>query len=54
MVADVARKQRGRRDVTIEELRKLVEEIRQRQSELDNVEVKAAKGGTNSGVAYVC
>ncbi|MDD5206989.1 MAG: putative DNA binding domain-containing protein, partial [Desulfobacterales bacterium] len=29
-----------------EELRKLVEEIQQRQSELDNVEVKTAKGGT--------
>ena len=28
------------------ELRKLVEEIQQRQSELDDVEVKAAKGGT--------
>jgi ATP-dependent DNA helicase RecG len=32
--------------MTLEELRRLVEEIRQRQSELDNVEVKAAKGGT--------
>ncbi len=29
-----------------EELRKFVEEIQQRQSELDNVEVKTAKGGT--------
>ena len=32
--------------MTPAELRKLVEEIQQRQSELDDVEVKAAKGGT--------
>ena len=32
--------------MTPEELRKLVEEIQQRQSELENVEVKTAKGGT--------
>ena len=29
-----------------EELRQLVDEVRQRQSEMDNVEVKAARGGT--------
>ena len=32
--------------MTREELRRLVEEVRQRQSELDNVEVKSARGGT--------
>ena len=32
--------------MTPAELRKLVEEIQQRQSELDEVEVKTAKGGT--------
>lgn len=32
--------------MTREELRQLVEELQQRQSELDNVEVKTAKGGT--------
>jgi len=32
--------------MTRDELRKLVEEVRQRRSELDNVEVKTARGGT--------
>ena len=32
--------------MTPAELRILVEEVQQRQSELDHVEVKAAKGGT--------
>jgi ATP-dependent DNA helicase RecG len=32
--------------MTPAELRKLVEEIKQRQSELDDVEVKTAEGGT--------
>ena len=32
--------------MTRDELRKLVEEVRQRHSELDNVEVKTARGGT--------
>ena len=32
--------------MTRDELRKLVEEVQQRRSELDNVEVKTARGGT--------
>ena len=35
--------------MTRDELRKLVEEAQQRRSELDNVEVKTARGGTPSG-----
>jgi len=32
--------------VTLEELRQLVADVQRRRSELDNVEVKAARGGT--------
>jgi DNA-binding PadR family transcriptional regulator len=47
----------GRRGMTPAELRKLVEEIQQRQSELDDVEVKAAKGERGVGamkLAFYC
>jgi hypothetical protein len=35
--------------VTLEELRQLVDDVQRRRSELDNVEVKAAHGGTLLG-----
>jgi len=43
--------------MTPAEPRKLVEEIQQRQSELDDVEVKTAKGGRGVGamkMAFCC
>jgi hypothetical protein len=33
--------------MTRDELRQMVAEVKQRQSELDNVEVKTARGGTS-------